>query len=470
MTRILRPVICLILCIILGAAGIFGASQYFMSVGFEEMYTNHLNAAKRVVDEIIDVTKMRLSQEVVLLSVSREVEHAFLSHETAQMKKVIQESMRHCKASFMTVVDAEGIVLARGHSEQTGDSIRDSEIMRKALQGITSASLIRLKNNGLSIAAAAPVYINNQLVGAILTGDAFRTGHFVDTIKDITNFDMTVFDNDKRLSTTICRNGCRAINTVLENQNVIANVLQYGHIFQGDTTILGQEYKALYWPLEDDSGKILGSFFLGIETEAITSVITATAALCLTTSLCIVVLLSIAGTMLLQSILKPLERRAALDKLTGVSNRAEFERQILKLFATTPKRGTLFIIDLDNFKQLNDTFGHPEGDACLRTIGKILKTHFRETDLVARLGGDEFIVYSPSLFSLETVQQKTEHLLSKLSCTYRHNEKEISVTASIGIIICTKEHISFEDMYAMADSALYNSKTSGRNQYTIAEC
>ena len=188
-------------------------------------------------------------------------------------------------------------------------------------------------------------------------------------------------------------------------------------------------------------------------------------------TLVIAAALSVLGVMFFRSIMNPLRKKAYLDKLTGITNRAGFEREIERIFETGGRPSGLFLIDLDNFKTLNDTLGHPVGDECLKRTGRVLKEIFRETDIVARLGGDEFVVFAPTLDSAEVIEEKLGRLLQRLSKEFSMGTgKAVTVTASIGVATSHDGNADYKDMYKLADSALYQSKEAGRNRYTIMCC
>ncbi|MBQ7617257.1 MAG: diguanylate cyclase, partial [Desulfovibrio sp.] len=429
------------------------------------------SAMRSVVKDSLKDTMLRLLQETNILSDSRELELAFVLHDYQAMKNFAKRAMQRCKANFATIVDAKGVVLARGHSAKTGDNIADRAIIQKALAGQSVVDVVMLLNNGLSLGAASPVYLNSEVVGAVLFGDSFKTNAFVDEIKKVTGLEMTVFDQTTRLSTTIMRHGERMIGTKLENPKIITDVLEHGEIFQDDTQILGLSYKTIYWPIENKSGQILGMWFLGTEVESSERLITNTALSCLLATLVIATALSFFGVLFFRTVIRPLEQKAYYDLLTGITNRAGFERKIQKIFATPQAGGVLFLLDLDHFKELNDSLGHPKGDSCLKRTGRILSTSFRTIDLVARLGGDEFIVYCPSQISLEAIETRCKNLLRELRKDYKLASGEtLTVTASLGVALCHAKELNFEQLYLMADDALYKSKEEGRDCYTIYDC
>ena len=472
-SRFIRDMACLILGVLAAAMGIFMVCQHFMTNGFEESFKKEMATMHKVVEDILHHTKTRLYQEAILLSDSRELEAAFQKKDHSTMAKFAKNAMDNCKASFATIVDAQGTVLARGHSDKYGDNIANSTVMKSALNGNGKADLVLFKNNGLSVGAAAPITINGELVGAIMFGEAFKENVFVDEVKRVTGLEMSIFDKDRRIATTIIRDGKRAIHTLLNNPIIAETVLQSGGTYSANADILGRAYKTEYWPLQDSTGTILGMWFIGTEVEGIQKTITRIALSCLFATLAIAAALSTLGIMFFRSLINPLRKKAYIDKLTGITNRAGFDKKISRLFetGTAERPGGLFLIDLDNFKALNDTLGHPVGDECLKRVGAVLKDVFRETDIVARLGGDEFVIYAPTLDEADVIMRKLDFLLKRIAKSFTSEDgKSVTVTASIGVATSHDGKAYYQDMYAIADTALYQSKEGGRNRFTILCC
>ncbi|MBO4300603.1 MAG: GGDEF domain-containing protein, partial [Desulfovibrio sp.] len=163
-----------------------------------------------------------------------------------------------------------------------------------------------------------------------------------------------------------------------------------------------------------------------------------------------------------------LERKAATDELTGIANRAGFEKSLEQSIARAPEGGALFLIDLDHFKDVNDSLGHPTGDALLKNTAATLKTIFRESDILARLGGDEFVVFAPSLNQRDIIASKAQNILKLVKTSYQlGDDRVLTVTASVGIALYPVHGADYKTLYKNADSALYSTKNRGRNDFTI---
>ncbi len=160
---------------------------------------------------------------------------------------------------------------------------------------------------------------------------------------------------------------------------------------------------------------------------------------------------------------------ARTDFLTGVLN-ARFFHELAQMEINRSVRYkrpfTLAFIDVDNFKTINDTFGHTTGDIVLRAIGMNIKTHLRRTDIVARVGGDEFVVLLP-----ETNAQIAPVAISNMQRALLNemNENGWSVTFSIGVLTLSDPRLSVDEMLGRTDQLMYMVKTSGKNniQYAI---
>jgi len=162
-------------------------------------------------------------------------------------------------------------------------------------------------------------------------------------------------------------------------------------------------------------------------------------------------------------------RLAMTDSLTGLANRTQFEKRFdssIKLAIRENNTLALMMIDLDKFKAVNDTFGHPIGDELLKIVAKVLTDNARETDVIARLGGDEFAILVVHPDKKESVGGYAQRIISELSATFIIKGNEINIGSSIGISVCPEDACEQEGLLKKADIALYKSKTNGGNIYT----
>lgn len=161
-----------------------------------------------------------------------------------------------------------------------------------------------------------------------------------------------------------------------------------------------------------------------------------------------------------------LEHAALTDGLTGMQNRRYFDdalNEYLAEFARIKKPLGMMILDLDHFKNVNDTYGHDVGDEVLRRVAQCLQEFTRYHDIVARLGGEEFVVVAPNL-NQENITRLADRIRVAISgLTIKAGKVTIKVTVSIGIAIWDGNEAS-DDFYRRADKMLYSAKRDGRNR------
>jgi diguanylate cyclase (GGDEF)-like protein len=165
------------------------------------------------------------------------------------------------------------------------------------------------------------------------------------------------------------------------------------------------------------------------------------------------------------------ERRAQTDPLTGVLNRRSLIERLDAACARAKARGlpiALLFIDLDHFKQINDTFGHQAGDACLRAIIEPIHAELRQSDVIGRYGGEEFVVILSSADAAAATPIAQRILERVADVRVAGFGQLISVTCSIGIATSDMLGIWGEPLLAQADAAVYVAKRSGRNQIRLA--
>ncbi|MDM7923536.1 MAG: EAL domain-containing protein [Pyrinomonadaceae bacterium] len=164
-------------------------------------------------------------------------------------------------------------------------------------------------------------------------------------------------------------------------------------------------------------------------------------------------------------------REAMHDSLTGLPNRANFMNrlsQALDCSKAYPEYNlSIMFIDLDRFKNVNDSLGHAFGDQLLVEIAQRLCACVRPADMVARLGGDEFVVLVPGKHSKNEVDLIAERIQSRFTAPFELNGHEIYSSASIGILHATENHNSAEEMMRDADTAMYKAKRSGRARHEV---
>lgn len=158
--------------------------------------------------------------------------------------------------------------------------------------------------------------------------------------------------------------------------------------------------------------------------------------------------------------------KADRDEMTGVLNKAAFIRSVTDSLLLSTGTPAFVMLDIDNFKSINDTKGHPAGDLVLMAIAGILKDIFAADGIVGRLGGDEFAVFLPGTHTQDALTARLEQVLEQVKSVKQCNKAPSNVTCSIGVTFCDDKR-SIEEIYKNADDALYRAKQNGKNQITF---
>jgi diguanylate cyclase (GGDEF)-like protein len=123
------------------------------------------------------------------------------------------------------------------------------------------------------------------------------------------------------------------------------------------------------------------------------------------------------------------------------------------------------MLDLDNFKGINDSLGHLYGDAVISETSLRLKSLFRDSDIIGRLGGDEFAIFISNVSTRNFVEHKAQNICSCISAPILYDNIPKSIGCSVGIAFSSDECKTFKDLYTKADKALYDAKSKGKNRY-----
>lgn len=167
-----------------------------------------------------------------------------------------------------------------------------------------------------------------------------------------------------------------------------------------------------------------------------------------------------------------LQEKAEHDLLTGLYNKVTAELLIKNITNFAEKDdidGAFLIIDVDNFKQVNDTFGHACGDEVLTNVAKGLLSLFRTGDIVGRMGGDEFIAYMNHIGNAKIAAKKAQQICDMFNRIQLQSNTDYKLSGTIGIALFPTHGKNFDELYKNADKALYYAKEKGKNTYCLAE-
>lgn len=163
-----------------------------------------------------------------------------------------------------------------------------------------------------------------------------------------------------------------------------------------------------------------------------------------------------------------LQKEVHIDALTGAYNRKGIITHIEELLRQNPEAISACVsLDIDNFKEVNDTFGHLYGDAVLSETVKKIQKLCRSDTLIGRLGGDEFVAFFPRLQSEEVLMHAVERLQSALVNTYTSGSHMVKTSVSMGISFYPRHGTTFTELYDKADIAMYHCKRNGKNGWTV---
>lgn len=164
-----------------------------------------------------------------------------------------------------------------------------------------------------------------------------------------------------------------------------------------------------------------------------------------------------------------MEQRIRIDPLTMVLNKDTVEREIRQFFEETPEGShAILMIDIDNFKSVNDNFGHMYGDEVLHNVAKNISQRFRDTDLVGRIGGDEFVVCMKNT-KLEPAKSAANDICMAVQRVLQAKDRDIVVSCSVGIAMYPESGKDYESLFHRAEYAMYTAKHEGKNTVRYIE-
>lgn len=165
--------------------------------------------------------------------------------------------------------------------------------------------------------------------------------------------------------------------------------------------------------------------------------------------------------------LEEFKKSAKRDALTGLWNRRYFEEHVQSYLEKAEGLGAFFMLDLDNFKQINDTYGHLTGDEALVQFSSVIQSVSEPEDLIGRLGGDEFAIFSKSVTSKESARKKSRELVEQVQRQLQNFSSTGGISASVGISVAKEPKTEYRVLYRKADQALYTAKNKGKNTFCV---
>lgn len=205
----------------------------------------------------------KFAEEAKLLGDNAELANAVVRKDVAAVQKIGKNLMLLTKSDFITVTDEMGKVVGRGHSGKVGDDVNNQETVAAARLGKNTVGIVSGTEVPFTVRAGAPIMKDGKIVGTVGIGISLVHEKVVDSLKQSTGMEVTIFKGDNRVMTTIQENGKRIIGSKATDKNILNVVLQEGKSIFTDTFIQGNPYKSAYWPIMSVSGKPLGMWFIG---------------------------------------------------------------------------------------------------------------------------------------------------------------------------------------------------------------
>ncbi len=293
-------------CIAVVSVSIFATTYYFLSSGFDEQVGRELSERQKSVQSKLDALKQEALSEAFLIAANLNVAQAIERKDYAYLQTLGKSIIDKSSADFLTITDAKGVVVARGHSGQKGDSALSQLAIQNALAGKDTVGLEEGTVVKLSVRSGAPVYFEGKIIGAVSVGKDLGTHAFVDQVKQDMGVECTIFNGDMRMSTSIMREGKRAVGTRMDNPKVLDTVLSKSMPFVAQNVILSRLYDTIYWPLITANGKAGGMLFIGKDRAAIDTTRNAII-MSIVVSASVVGLLMVAlGLLVARSLVKPI--------------------------------------------------------------------------------------------------------------------------------------------------------------------
>ncbi|NLI94131.1 MAG: HAMP domain-containing protein [Peptococcaceae bacterium] len=274
--KIIIPVIVIMFLGVL----IIGLSTYnTINKSLDEFFQDSVDHKSTIVTNEINKMENNALNSLSWLEGSARLIQAYQSNDRNAAIELGKLAMKSFGMDIFVITDLQGNVFVRAHQpEAFGDSIANQVIIQKALKGEKSVGIEEGKTDRFIIIAGCPLKdANGQTIGVISMGNIISNEAFVDRLKALLDSEVTVFTGNERAMTTVLDSqGKRIIGTKLESKQILETVLQKGEIYYGETTIQDHLYLAAYLPIVDVNQKIVGMFFVGDNSDIISSLVKTT--------------------------------------------------------------------------------------------------------------------------------------------------------------------------------------------------
>ncbi len=291
---------------------------FYLSSHLDAQAKKDVTVSSRVVEARFVALKNKVTAVASVMANSPGMAEAVKEGKSDFLREFAKTTIKGQEGMLITIADKDGNVVARGHSDQKGDSVMSQINVKKALSGEASAGVEEGTVVKLSLRAGFPVKAGSEIAGSVTVGINLSSDNtFVDGVKKELDVECTVFHNDTRVSTTIIRDGQRAIGTKMDNPAVLDTVLKKGQTFHNINKIIGRYYDTVYWPLTDADGKTVGMLFIGKDRDNIAKAYTGILISLLIAALITGALMITLGVFMTRSLVRPIKNM--IDIIRAVS-------------------------------------------------------------------------------------------------------------------------------------------------------
>lgn len=385
------------------------------------------------------------------------------------MSEFLSDTVERLGIDAFALTDSNGIVISeRGTQYRKYSDLSELVSVKYALDGKTTLNYGKFGDFIFAEIYASPVVLDGNIIGTVVFVYSLSGKKFIDIVKSF-GVECTIFSGDTRVASSLVN----VVGTTIGNPLVEEKVLQNGEVFNGRVDVRGIKYYSVYSPICNSDKSVVGMLFVARKMKTVQSL--NIRMLQFIIPFCIIIAVVLISMLMRLSALdrRALRQKAEIlgrqvnwDALTGANTR-KFGTDALEESFLDFRRGfpspAIMMLDIDNFKYVNDNFGHEAGDEVLRKIVETVYANCRSSDRLIRWGGDEFVGIFDGMKREICVTFSEKVLRSVSALEFNFDGRIHHVTVSIGFAYFSPDDAGYEDALSRADSALYRSKTSGKN-------
>lgn len=354
------------------------ASYIIFNNGFTKYAHNEITTSNNTVQTYVNELGDRSEGIASSIASRPDIIAAVRARNIKAVQSLALDLKKQLIVDFITIADANGIVVGRGHSDKTGDNVKNQQNVAFALDGKSTQGVEEGTVVKFSLRAGVPIFDGTRIIGTVTAGYDLATDTFVDSIKKKYAVECTIFQGESRVSTTIAdETGNRILGTKIGNRKISDAVLVRGETYIGRNTIIGKTFDTSYQPIKNSDGKIVGMIFVGKDL----SIIDKELANLLSVSILLTVLFGLATVILsfffVRTIINPLRRVTVMLKDISEGSGDLTKRLEVRSNDEIGTMATYFNLTLDKVKDLVAEID--KQSQALSEIGIELSSNMNET-------------------------------------------------------------------------------------------